>query len=597
MTAPGKTDELASPPFGVTVRWYAALWKPLHGRLWRLVILTVISAALRVALPTLFEPVIDEAPKHGDLAVQYGLLLLAVGVGRSVVYGLLQYTRATTNFALGRVARERTFDLLTRLGPDVYAKHSTGDLLARLTDDCGEEKMAWFACSGVFRLVEATIVLVFAISVMLTISPRLTLLAVTPLPIIAVTFRLFANRLDRLYAKVQERVSGLEHFLDALFTGIRAVKANGLEAKKADEFEGLIGQQRDAEIAADRGQVSVEMLYGYGWQVVLPLIIYFGGAAIVAHEGNAPHGLSQGEFVSFYGLVLMLVWPALDWGTFFVRLRRAGASVARLLELEKNVAEVESPANAPAPTLTESLALDKVSRSSADGRRTLLEDVCFEVPAGSTVAVVGEVGSGKSTVLRLLPRIMDPRPGRVAVDGADLRGVDLGAWRRRVGYVPQEASLISATVEENIRLGRKDLASERLAAACEAARLTQDLSALPEGLGTRIGERGATLSGGQRQRVAIARALAHDPSFLVLDDVGAALDADTEAALWDGLARLRPGLTKVVATHRSATIERADRIVVLDRGKVADQGTHAELLGRCALYKDLYARASASAAH
>jgi ATP-binding cassette subfamily B protein len=190
---------------------------------------------------------------------------------------------------------------------------------------------------------------------------------------------------------------------------------------------------------------------------------------------------------------------------------------------------------------------------------------------------------------------MDPRPGKVALGDADLKHVDLGAWRRRVGYVPQESSLISATVEENIRLGRDDLSPEQVNAACEAARLTQDLGALPEGLKTRIGERGATLSGGQRQRVAIARALAHAPDVLVLDDVGAALDADTEAALWDGLARLRPGLTKVVATHRSATIERAQKIVVLDRGKVADQGSHDELLGRCGLYRELYARASAAA--
>jgi ABC-type multidrug transport system fused ATPase/permease subunit len=286
----------------------------------------------------------------------------------------------------------------------------------------------------------------------------------------------------------------------------------------------------------------------------------------------------------------MLVFPALDWGEFFVRLRQAGASVARLIELEAHRPEVVAALEGKPAALAGAVGFESVTRRSHDERRTLIEQVTFEVPRGATVAVVGGVGSGKSTVLKLLPRIMDPRPGTVTLDGSDLRSVDLGAWRRKIGYVPQDASLLSATVEENIRLGRADLSAEQVQRACDAAQLTQDLVALPEGLGTRVGERGSTLSGGQRQRVAIARAIVHEPDLLVLDDVGASLDADTEAALWNSLDRLRPGLTKVLATHRPATIERADRIVVLDAGRVVDQGSHEELIARCAAYRDLYAR-------
>jgi ABC-type multidrug transport system fused ATPase/permease subunit len=528
--------------------------------------------------------VIDRALRDGKVPVGLAVAILAVGVLRSVVYGLLQYTRASTNFALGRVARERTFDRLTELGPDVYAQHSTGDLLARLTDDCSEEKMAWFACSGAFRLVEATIVIVFALGVMLTISPRLTLLAAAPLPAIAVLYRLFAMKLDKLYATVQVRVSALEGFLDALFTGIRAVKANGLERAHADRFAGLVDSHREAEVRAATAGAGIQMLYGYGWQLCLPLLVYFGGRLLVDEK------LSTGAFMSFYGLVLMLVFPALDWGEFFVRLRQAGASVARLMELEAYEAEVR-PAASPRPaTLEKAIRFEGVTRKSRDERRTLLDAVTFEVPRGATVAVVGAVGSGKSTVLKLLPRILDPRPGAVTLDGTDLRSVDLGAWRRRIGYVPQDASLLSASVEENIRLGRAELSPDQVRRACDAAQLTQDLTALPSGLATRVGERGSTLSGGQRQRLAIARALVHEPDVLVLDDVGASLDADTEAALWNSLDRLRPGLTKVLATHRPATIERADRIVVLEAGRVADQGSHEELIERCHAYRDLYAR-------
>jgi ATP-binding cassette subfamily B protein len=584
MVKTGVAPDAPRPPFRVTVRWYAELWRPIRWILLRLVVLTTLSAALRVALPSLFQPVLDQALKEGKVAPALALLILGVGIMRSVVYGFLQYTRASTNFRLGRVARERTFDLLTELGPDVYSKHPMGDLMARLSDDCSEEKMAWFACSGVFRLLEATIVIVFALTVMTTISPALTLIACAPLPVIAIVYRLVAGKLDRLYAGVQTRVSGLESFLDALFTGIRAVKANGLERAQTDRFEGLAFAHRDAEVRAANGQAGVHMLYGYGWQCCLPLLVFFGGRLITRDQ------LTPGAFTSFYGLTLMLVFPALDWGEFFVRLRQAGASVARLEELEANEPEVKAAASGAAPVLTKALAFEDAGRKSPDGRRTLLEAIAFGVPAGSTVAVVGAVGSGKSTVLKLVPRIMDPRPGALTLDGKDLREIDLGAWRRKVGYVPQEASLLSASVEENIRLGRDDLTDEQVRAACEAARLSQDVAALPEGLKTRVGERGSTLSGGQRQRVAIARALVHEPTLLVLDDVGAALDAHTEAALWDSLATLRPGLTKVVATHRPATIERADRVVVLDRGRVADQGTHRELLERCLVYREIYDR-------
>jgi ATP-binding cassette subfamily B protein len=572
------------PTYRTTFRWYAELWRPYHGVLARLLVLTVLSAALRVLLPTLFEPVVDAATSQGRVPVLLAVAILGVGVLRSVVYGFLQYTRASTNYLLGRAARERTFDHLSRLGPDAYVKHSTGDLLARLTDDCGEEKMSWFACSGVFRLLEATIVIVFALGVMLTISPRLTLLAGAPLPFIAILFRMFGMKLDRLYADVQKRVSALEGFLDALLTGIRAVKANGLERTQAERFALLVDSHREAEVRAANTGAGIQLLYGYGWQLCLPLLVYFGGKLLIDEK------MTTGAFMSFYGLVLMLVFPMLDWGEFFVRLRQAGASVSRLMEIEKNAPEVKDAAAPRAPLLERALAFEDVTRRSEDGRRTLLEGATFEVVRGTTVAVVGAVGSGKSTLLKLVPRIMDARPGTVTLDGTDIREVDLGGWRRKIGYVPQDATLLSATVEENIRLGRDDIPAEQVQRACDSAQLTQCLGSLQDGLATRVGERGSTLSGGQRQRVAIARALVHDPSVLVLDDVGASLDADTEAALWDSLDRLRPGLTKVLATHRPATIERADKIVVLEAGKVVDQGAHEELIARCEPYRELYAR-------
>jgi ATP-binding cassette subfamily B protein len=253
-----------------------------------------------------------------------------------------------------------------------------------------------------------------------------------------------------------------------------------------------------------------------------------------------------------------------------------------------------------APPVAGGIAFEGVSRRARDGR-SLLDAVSFEVPRGALVAVVGRIGAGKSTLLRMLPRLMDPHEGRVAASGSqtsgsearcvDLRALDLERWRARLGYVPQEASLLSATIEENVRLGR-DLPAAAIARAVEDAHLQDDVARLEKGLATEVGERGITLSGGQRARVALARALAHDPDVLVLDDVSAALDAATEAQVFESLERRgHAGRTTIVATHRPATLERAARVVVIDRGAVVDQGRHQELLGRCELYREIYARA------
>jgi ATP-binding cassette subfamily B protein len=314
--------------------------------------------------------------------------------------------------------------------------------------------------------------------------------------------------------------------------------------------------------------------------------------------------LTIGEFIAFDSYVLMLIYPMFDVGNFLVRGMRAAASIDRLIELERHPPMVpsEGPGGEPdgeavasgagrnGPEIKGHVAFEQVSFGFPGYDREILRDVSFEASPGERVALVGRVGSGKSWAVRMIPRLVDPTRGRLTVDGVDLRAYDIHAVRRRIGYVPQEPLLFSDTIENNIRFGRETIDEATLDWAVEVSQLRQDLEAFPHGLKTKIGVRGMSISGGQKQRLALARALAGKPRILILDDCTSALDARTEAALWDRLHEVMPDLTCFIITHRPATLELTDRIIVLDGGRVVERGTHTELLEQEGLYYKLYSR-------
>jgi ATP-binding cassette subfamily B protein len=313
----------------------------------------------------------------------------------------------------------------------------------------------------------------------------------------------------------------------------------------------------------------------------------------------------------------MLIYPMFDVGNFLVRGMRASASIDRLMELENHPPMI--PADEPTPdtrvaatgptagglpsggrvalprgrdasVINGRIEFEDVSFGFAGFGTGILHDVSFAVEPGERVALVGRVGSGKSWAVRMIPRLVDPTEGRITVDGIDLKDYDLHSVRQRIGYVPQEPLLFSDTIENNIKFDREGIDDETVAWALEVSQLSQDLAALPQGLKTRIGVRGMSISGGQKQRLALARALAGRPRILILDDCTSALDAKTEAALWDRLHEVMPDLTCFIITHRPATLELADRVIVLDEGRVVEAGTHGGLLEQEGLYFKLYNR-------
>jgi len=542
----------------IVARWARDLWRGSPGALFIVVVFSLGSAILLTAFPFLWQYVIDSAEGGTSLATLAGWLA-ALGVGHCLLYIVLQGTRSVMNAKLQWRARRRVMEHLTGLDEAFYRRWRSGDLVTRLTDDAGD-KMSWFLCSGIFRTWEAVLIVLVCVTAMAWIDLELTAWILMPLPILLVAQSLLQDALGKLYRRVQQAISGINDELTATFGGIRIVQACGLVPEARERFVGAIEEQRAAEVATMRLQQGVFLLYGHGWQIALVALLLGGGLHVL--DGQ----LTLGQFVAFEGLVTVLVWPMFDVGMFLSKYKQTATALRRLEELLAEDLGVDALDHPPEHGGVSLSAEEVVAEDGA----TLLSEVDLDVRPGEIVAIVGAVGSGKTTLVQALT---GARP---------LRG------SRRVGLavavVPQDPVLLSATLEENILLGREG----DLAEALRISRLEQDLPAFSEGLETRVGERGVTLSGGQQQRVALARALVGEPEVLVLDDATAALDADTEAAFWEALEERLGTMATVVVTHRPATIRRADRVLVLENGRVAQRGTHETLIEREGAYRRIY---------
>jgi ATP-binding cassette subfamily B protein len=402
---------------------------------------------------------------------------------------------------------------------------------------------------------------------------------------------------------VQQSISSVNEALENCFSGIRVVKAFTAEPYQRRLVGGAIEGQRQAEIRAVRWQTVVDSLYGHVWQFATVGVLLAGGH--MAIDGR----LSLGELVAFDSYVLLLVWPMFDVGNFLVRGRLSAVSIDRISELEETMPDVRSDGDAPPPARRPdgepiadaagprghaasavTVRFESVGYTYPGAAEPALRELSLEARPGTLTALVGEIGSGKSTAMAVVPRLIDPSAGRVIVGGRDVRSWPLDELRGAIGYVPQEPVLFSTTVEENIRLGRGWLSDDDVSMAIGASRLGPDVAIWADGLATRVGSRGIRLSGGQKQRVALARALAGRPSILLLDDCTASLDAETEDEVWRAIVGVLPSCVTLVVTHRPATLERAHHIVVLERGRPVEAGDFAALVRLGTRFSSLYVR-------
>lgn len=580
---------LANPPsedassLSVTLRWLWPFWKPLFPRLVFLLLATPLVVVFDAYVPMIIRQIVDGLSQHNLQPAwlwQKSLLILGLGLAHFVLYVLVQSTRGATNFGFENRFRMRLAEKLVKQGQSFFYTFRTGDVSTRLIDDISENKLGWFACSGIFRLYEALLMIAGCVWFMWHLHVGLTLLTALPLLFVAF-FYIHSSRRTQAYSRhSQKAISALNSFLTSTLEGIRVVKAYNQEQKQIQAFAGVVNQQMQKEIQLVKVSSLLQLSYSRFSELGALVILAAGGYLVIQKV------MTLGDLIAFNAYIFMLIWPMVDVGQFFIKGRAAGVSVERVREMEAFPPEIAPQGQALAfPAEDFELSLEDVNYHF--GQQSGLQGLNLSLKSGQTAAFAGAVGSGKTLLLNLIPRIIQPQQGRITLNGRDLADYNLADLRRQIGYVSQSPSLFSDTIAENIRLGR-EISEADLHWAVEVAQLQQDLPLFAQGLETRIGQHGVKLSGGQKQRIAIARALAGKPRILILDDCTSALDAETEARLWQALYTFMPGLLVLLVTHRVSTLQRAEPIFLLARGSLLGQGSHLTLLRDFSLYRDLY---------
>lgn len=539
-----------------------------------------LAMVLTVLIPWLVGRTVD-AVEAGDRSDVLPLALVIVGAG-IVRLGLTVVRRliaGKVSLAVEFDLRERIYRHLQALELGFFDREQTGQLMSRATVDL--QSIRFFLGYGLIFLTQNALTIALASVVMFAIKPWLAALALLPVPFVVATAARFNRRSRPAVQEVQQRIAELTAEAEESVSGIRIVKAFAREPHMLERFRRAVMRVFDQNVFSTRLRAFYSPMLGFLPSLGLAVVLFVGGREVI----NG--GLSLGDFAAFYTYLMMLMGPMRMLGMALGMAQRAVASGNRLFEVLDREPRVTSPPGAPAlPDGPGRIELRGVTLRY-DGAEPALTDVDFAVDSERTVALVGPSGSGKTSLVALIARLYDPASGTVAVDGADVRSVDVGSLRREIAFVADESFLFSATVADNIAYAKPDATDEEIERAARRAQAHGFIDALPDGYETVIGERGLTLSGGQRQRVAIARALLADPRILILDDATSSVDATTETEIKRGLREVMAGRTTLVVAHRLSTISLADEVVVMDEGRIVDRGTHDELVGRSRLYAEI----------
>jgi ATP-binding cassette subfamily B multidrug efflux pump len=550
----------------------------------------------------------------------YSLIIIAI----ALIKGTFQFL---TRWVVIGISRDIEFDLrndlfahLERLSYSYYQRNRTGDIMARATNDLNAVRM--LLGPAIMYSANTIVFTAGALGFMLAISPELTLFAFLPLPIASIVIQYFGRRIHERFERIQAMFSDISARAQENFSGARVIRAYVQEQAEIATFEGANQEyiRRSLGLVRLMGMLwpTLELMLGAAvvivlWmggrevisgQTVVHLISYLGTTTTLSLSGS----MDIGAFVAFNTYMVQLTWPVIALGWVINIFQRGTASLGRIQEILSQQPEIAD---------VSTLALDNGATGASPVRETadiqgeiefrnlnfayngvsVLKDINLSIPAGSSLAIVGPTGSGKTTLVNLIPRIYDADPGSVLIDGRPIRQFPLDSLRRHIGFVPQETFLFSDTIRENIAYGIArevsenedgEAALEDIKAAAEAANIAQDIETFPEGYNTTVGERGITLSGGQKQRTAIARALLRSPRILILDDALSSVDTHTEDKILNHLREIMRGRTTIFISHRVSTVRNADAIAVLHQGRIVELGTHDQLIARNGYYTDLY---------
>jgi ABC-type multidrug transport system fused ATPase/permease subunit len=543
--------------------------------------LAAVAMVMTVAIPWLSGRAIDrvrEGDKSGLTAL--GIAILGAGVLRLALTVVRRLVAGRVSLGVELDLRNAMYQHLQSLELGFFDRQQTGQLMSRATVDLASVR--FFLGYGLVFMLQSALTILLAAGAMIAVQPELAAVSLIPVPIVVFVAARYGRRSRPALQELQQRIGELTADVEENIGGVRVVKSFAREDRQLERFGGRVGRVFDQAMVTTRLQAFYNPFIGFLPQAGLAAILFYGGRQVI--DGR----LTIGEFSAFYTYLLMLLSPMRTLGISLGLAQRATAAGARIYQiLDREPRIVSAPAAPALPPGSGHVELRDVTLRYEGSAREALRDVSLDIPAGTTVALVGATGSGKTTLVQLIPRLYDPTEGAVIVDGADVRDVDVASLRAQIAVVNDDPFLFSATVAENIAYARADASQEEIERAARRAQAHDFIERLPDGYETRVGERGLTLSGGQRQRVAIARALLADPRILILDDATSSVDASTEQEIKRALREVMAGRTTFVIAHRLSTISLADTIVVLEDGEVIAAGNHDELLDQSELYREI----------
>jgi len=597
--------ELSPKPLFRNLRPLAPYLRKYRKTFWIGALCVLCNNGVWILFPLVIKRAIDDLNKQFDVhkLVYYAGALLAVA-GTKAIFQFL------TRWILIGVSREIEFDLrndlfahLERLSYSFYQRTRTGDIMARATNDLNAVRM--LVGPGIMYTANTMVFTAGALAFMLKISPKLTMWAFLPLPVISIVIQYFGRRIHERFERIQAMFSDISARAQENFSGARLVRAYVQEEWEIESFE------RANEEYIDRSLKLVRLM-GMLWPTLetmlglaVIIVLFVGGREVIQHNANPHAGISVGSFVAFNTYMVQLTWPIIALGWVINLFQRGTASMARIQSILTEQPEITdadvSPTNAAREIIGDiefcnlSFRYGNTLRTaesgagrSQHGDELVLKNVILTVPAGTSLAIVGPTGSGKSTLVSLIPRIYDATEGNVLIDGRPIREYPLEVLRANIGFVPQETFLFSDSIRDNIAFGAQNATDDDVRRAAEAASIADDIEGFPQGYRTLVGERGITLSGGQKQRTAIARAIIRNPRILVLDDALASVDTQTEDRILNHLREIMQGRTTIFISHRVSTVRNADRIAVLHDGEIVEYGSHEELIERNGYYTELH---------
>lgn len=555
------------------------------------ILITVLSKVLAIQIPSLIGntlKVVEEFNKgiiKSEQIVKHTLLInILLIVGAALLSGFFTFLMRQTIIVMSRFIeydlKNEIFKQYENLSLSFYKKNRTGDLMNRISEDVGKVRM--YVGPAIMYTINMLVLFAVALVKMFSIDKTLTFYALMPLPILSVSIYLLSKIIHKRSTKVQQYLSKLTTFVQESFSGIQVIKAYVIEDYTSDKFKDLTIKSKDVNLSLYKAQALFFPLMILLIGISNLLVVYIGGMRYINGEIT-----NIGVIAEFIIYVNMLTWPVavVGWVTSIVQ--QAEASQKRINEFLKIKPEIKNEVKEPTPIQGE-IAFENVSFTYPDTNITALKNISFKIKKGETLAIIGHTGSGKSTIANLVARMYDTQKGKVKIDNTWIKKLNLKDLRSSIGFVPQDAFLFSETIKNNIKFGKENATDKEVIEAAKNAYIHHNIRNFKEGYETLVGERGVTLSGGQKQRISIARAIIKKPKILIIDDCLSAVDTETEEQILTNLEQISKNSTTLIISHRISSIKHANHIIVLEKGKIIEEGTHNELLNINGYYKQIF---------